>query len=78
MPEHIGVEPYVNALTYRRDEPSYFILLFLKFAEFTLKDKARNASSVSGFLPQDAAKVVNSLILTKNRAKNPANIVCTY
>ena len=52
MPEHIGVEPYVNALTYRRDEPSYFILSTVNLLDLLSQDKARNASSVLGFLPK--------------------------
>ena len=53
--EHYGVGPYAyshiqevirNSSSFHRNVP-----------DFTEKDKARNASSVSGLLPQDATKL---------------------
>ena len=38
-------------------EPFIFILALRNVPDFVTKDKARNASSVPGFVPQDAAKV---------------------
>ena len=33
--------------------------------DFVVKDKARNASSVSGLLPQDAAKIIRIIIIAR-------------
>ena len=61
--EHYGVEPYAyshiqevirNSSSFHRNVP-----------DFTEKDKARNASSVSGLLPQDAAKLVIIYIIAR-------------
>ena len=38
-------------------EPFIFILALRNVPDFVTKDKARNAFSVSGSLPQDAAKI---------------------
>lgn len=54
--EHTGVVPYVN-VQHTGGSPLSSSFRYYEFSRFVEKDKARNASSVLGFLPQDAAKI---------------------
>ena len=56
MPQHYGVgRPYAHSHTQEVNQHLHPSLR--NVPDFNTKDKARNASSVSGLLPQDAAKL---------------------